>query len=258
VARFLVPLVALVALAVLGFATTQKLNGPTDPQQVRAALDHLQVGAAAGTWAASLAALGELPAQAINLPDGQLLVATDRLLAGDPRSAESVELNRYSAGTATASAAGLLLAASQRLAAPTGYSGAVTSYEAALGCASAPCGSLRSRARRGLREACLVTGLGAASCVAELQGLSEREVLLGGGLVLLGDGHNDVASVQLQGALAQLTSGPPASCVEVAALQSWARTGSPSESSVAEISPVIRRSARTPQDCSITPWTATQ
>jgi hypothetical protein len=83
-------------------------------------------------------------------------------------------------------------------------------------------------------------------------------VLLGGGLVLLGDGHSDVASVQLQGALVELTSGPPASCVEVAALQSWLWAGSVSEATVAEISPTIRRSARSPQDCSPSIWTAPQ
>lgn len=258
VQRFLVPLAAVAALAVLGVAITQKLAGPADPQQVRAALGHLQASAAVGSWATSFASVDELPSQALNLPDGKVLAATDRLLAGDSRSAQSVDLGHYEAGTATASAAGLLLAASQRLATPTGYSAAVPSYEAALGCEGASCRSLGDRARRGLREACLVAGPGTASCEAELQGLSEREVLLGGGLVLLGDGHRDIALLKLQVALAQLTSGPPASCIELAALQSWARGGSLSESTMAEMSPAIRRSARRLQDCSSSTWTVPQ
>jgi len=258
VKRFFVALVACAATAVLGLAITQKLAGPADPQQVSAALEHLQAGATAGTWAASFASVGELPAQAANLPEGQLLTATDRLLAGDRQPAQALNPASYGADTATATSAGLLLAASQRLAGPTGYSSAVTSYEAALGCEGAPCRALRERARRGLREACLVAGPTTGPCKAQLVGLSEREVLLGGGLVLQGDGHSDVASVQLQVALAQLTSGPPASCVELAALQSWAQDGAVSESTVATIMPAIRRSARSPQDCSPSTWTAPQ
>ena len=197
-----------------------------------------------------------LPKAATDFPGGQLLAATDGLLAGS--TSTTVDPGLLEQEGVLGAQARMLAAASLRLESPNSYSDAIENYRAVLACSEPECASLVSRAQRGLRESCFVAGTSLAVCGEHLSAFPERTNRLAASLILAGDGHPAAAQEQLAPLLPELLSGELASCNELAALRSLSARDNLDPLTRGMLGTATRRSARTPGDCSLFDGTASK
>ncbi len=218
---------AIAALAILGAVIVAgvKLTGSSDlpaPDVVLGTVRTVDAAAARGDWKAAQSAMTALPKGVAETDGGKLLLGLDSLLQGKAGDARSHVASLTGGSGELAARSNLVLGAAARLSGAAGYGEAANAYSAATGCDVPACADVRDRARRGLAEACAVTGSGEA-CGGSPPPTDERDRHLLASLVLLGDGHESAATARLAQALK--ASGDGASCFEASALQRWAGSG---------------------------------
>jgi len=254
--RMLFGVSGLAAVGLLLFMLFSASVGPVEPGQFPAKIEQLEGYAASGSWQEATDLLSELPKAATDLPGGQLLEATDRLLAGDRSLSTDLGPGLLEQEGVLGAQTRILVAASLRLKSPTSYPAAIEAYRAVLSCSAPVCAPLRSRAQRGLRESCFVAGPTLAVCSEHLSAFPERTTRLAASLVLEGDGHSISAHEQLATLLPQLLSGDPATCNEITALRSLVARDNLTPLTRGLVGTAALRGARTPGDCSLFDGTA--
>ena len=243
-------LAAVFALLLAGAAGTFLQPGPADEATLAAAIVGLESDASSGSWSSAEERLSALAPPSGSRIGGQQLLALDSFLAGDRTTASKMHASALEEGAPAPGRARLLRAAVLRRDSADNYGDSASVYADLAACELADCKAVRDRAERGLRESCFVVGSSVEACSSVLPELPEATRQLAGSLVLHADGHAAAASSLLDRALLGMDGA--GSCQDLSLLRTWAKVTPPS-SAASSLRSALRRSARAPADCSLTP-----